>query len=202
MDISTIGEELSSAAEDTISDANDTADKLGQWFLDSLLNTAQEGLKISEYLLGERTAKNRSDFKTSLAKVALEKYGQEADENTLESWISTFEAGGQAAMEKAKDLYPNISEEELAKIYSAPFDNYSNVIKQLSEVSKGSVVTGELRKILSSPELGMADANGVVNDTFNMVQAYHAIYDKMRTAAGATVAGLNDVYAEMLTAED
>jgi len=48
----------------------------------------------------------------------------------------------------------------------------------------------------------MVDEDGVVNATFDMVEAYTAIYTEMKSTAGATTADLNKTYAELLTAKD
>jgi len=48
----------------------------------------------------------------------------------------------------------------------------------------------------------MVDENGVVKETFDMVSVYAAIYNKMKSTAGATTADLNNAYAKLLTARD
>jgi len=49
---------------------------------------------------------------------------------------------------------------------------------------------------------GAVDVNGVVQAGFSMVEVYAAIYAEMSRTAGATTAGLNDAYAQLLTAQD
>lgn len=120
--------------------------------------------------------------------------------NDVQVAIDTLKAGGSNAVAIYKIFNPNATEEELAKIYSAAFDNWSSVVKQLSEVTQGSFVTGHLRDILA--ELNMLDGENVVNSSFDMVAVYRNIYDQMAQTNGATISGLNDVYAELLTTED
>lgn len=120
--------------------------------------------------------------------------------NDVQAAIDILKSGGSDAVTIYKIFNPDATEEELAKIYSAAFDNWSSVVKQLSEVTQGSFVTGHLRDILA--ELNMLDGENVVNSSFDMVAVYRNIYSQMAQTNGATISGLNDVYAELLTAED
>ena len=60
--------------------------------------------------------------------------------------------------------------------------------------------SGKLYEILN--RAGAVDNKGVIKKGFDMVRVYTEIYAEMSKTAGATTAGLNDVYAQLLTAQD
>ena len=215
-----IDQSLSGLLEGSEKDTQDLQDALSNYYKNfyenerqSAINNAKKSAQLLEqrqkdlYTHGKLTLKadNKSvildsgfDHVKTVEEIETE-YAQKIS-NDVQVAIDTLKAGGSNAVAIYKIFNPDATEEELAKIYSAAFDNWSSVVKQLSEVTQGSFVTGHLRDILA--ELNMLDGENVVNSSFDMVAVYRNIYSQMAKTNGATISGLNDVYAELLTAED
>ena len=165
--------------------------------VNELFNTTAD---ISGYLKGNRDQESKNKLREEI-KSAWASKGQVVSDSLADWYISELEKGGIAAQIALQKINPKATEEELAAVYTNAIDRYADTIKQLEQVNKGDVVTGQLREILTG--LNMVDPlTGVVKETFNMVQAYQKIYDEMKVTAGATTAGLNDAYAQLLTIQD
>ena len=176
-------------------------EKVDQWVQDNTTEFARENIDIGSFLSSERT----QDDTNKLGKAIQNYYeflGNSIDVANIEAQfiINDLQQGGNKAVEIAQKLKPNLTETELAEIYSNAINRWNEAFNQVENIVAGQVVTGELRQVLAS--LDMVDENGVVKETFDMVSVYAAIYNKMKSTAGATTADLNNAYAKLLTARD
>lgn len=116
--------------------------------------------------------------------------------------LSILESGGQAAVDLLKQIKPDASQEELEAVFNSQINKLNDVMSQVGDLVAGQFVgtEGKLYEILN--RAGAVDGNGVVQAGFDMVSVYAAIYAEMSKTAGNTTAGLNDVYAELMTAQD
>ena len=175
--------------------------KIDQWVKDNTIKAAQENIDISSFLSSDRTQDDVNKLGHAI-QILLESYGGSIEESisTVQDNIQILLRGGQDAVNIAKALKPNLTESELAEIYSNAINRWNDALDKVENVVVGSVVTGELRQVLAS--LKMVDKNGVVTSVKGMVDVYAAIYQQMKETAGGTQADLNNAYAKLLTAND
>jgi len=121
--------------------------------------------------------------------------------------MNVLSQGGKAAIEALKELKgeENITSEEIQAAYLAQVNRLQSAIEQVTEMTVGSIITGDLIRILRAAggevhELG--DGTAVVTRMTNLVDVYLRIYREMEATGEATTAQLNSVFASMLTARD
>ena len=116
--------------------------------------------------------------------------------------LHILESGGQAAVDLFKQIKPDASSNEIQAVFNSRINKLNDVLGQVGDLVAGQFVgtEGKLYEVLS--RASAVDDNGVVKAGFDMVEVYTSIYAEMTKTAGATTAGLNDVYAKLLTAQD
>ena len=176
-------------------------EKIDQWVQDNTAEFARENIDISSFLSSERTQDDVDKIAHAI-QTYYELTGESVDKavKLANVRVNRLLMGGLTAVKTAQQLNPNLTETELAEIYSNAINRWNEAFNQVENIVAGQVVTGELRQVLAS--LDMVDENGVVKETFDMVNVYAAIYNKMKSTAGATTADLNNAYAKLLTARD
>lgn len=111
--------------------------------------------------------------------------------------LRVLESGGQAAVDLLKQIKPDASSDELEAAFNSQINKLTDVLSQVSDLVAGEFVgtEGKLYEVLA--RAGAVDSNGVVESGFEMVKVYAEIYAEMQKTNGKTIAGLNDVYAQM-----
>lgn len=132
----------------------------------------------------------------------IEEYYDYMATEMAESDISILEAGGQLAVEKAKELAEKtgqeLSSEDIESYFYSEVNRIKGYADSLTDLTTGQYVAeGDFKQILRS--VGMIDSSGMVANIENMAAAYKAIYDKMGKTGESTAAQLNEVYAKYLT---
>lgn len=177
-------------------------DKVDQWIQDNTVELARQNVDIKGFLSGERT---QNDI-NKLGK-ALETYYEFAKEpfdkiqNLINNDIKGLQQGGAVAVNIAKSINPELTETDLAEIYSSAIKGWNEALSSAENLTIGQVVTGELRQVLSDLKM-IDDANNVVTSVENMADVYAAIFNQMSITAGNTLADLNKVYAKALEASE
>ena len=176
-------------------------EKVDQWVQDNTAEFARENIDIGSFLSSEKTQDDVDKIAHAI-QTYYELTGESVDKavKLANVRVNRLLMGGLTAVKTAQQLNPNLTETELAEIYSNAINRWNEAFNQVENIVAGQVVTGELRQVLAS--LDMVDENGVVKETFDMVSVYAAIYSKMKSTAGATTADLNNAYAKLLTARD
>lgn len=176
-------------------------DRVDQWIQDNTVELARQNVDIKGFLSGERT---QNDI-NKLGK-ALETYYEFAKEpfdkiqNLINNDIKGLQQGGAVAVNIAKSINPELTETDLAEIYSSAIKGWNEALSSAENLTIGQVVTGELKQVLSG--LNMIDANGVVTSVENMAGVYWQIFHQMQLTAGSTLTELNKAYAKALEAKE
>lgn len=176
-------------------------EKIDQWVQDNTAEFARENIDIGSFLSSERTQDDINKIGRAL-QTYYELIGVSFDQLNTEvnAALETLQGGGNKAVAFAKTIKPNLTESELAGIYSNAINRWNDALSQAENLIQGQIVTGELKQVLSS--LSLVTPDGVVKHIDDMVSVYAAIYDKMKDTAGATTADLNNAYAKLLTTRD
>ena len=176
-------------------------DRVDQWIQDNTVELARQNIDIKGFLSGERT---QNDI-NKLGK-ALETYYEFAEkpfdeiQNLINNDIKGLQQGGAVAVNIAKSINPELTETDLAEIYSSAIKGWNEALSSAENLTIGQVVTGELKQVLSS--LNMIDANDVVTSVENMAGVYWQIFHQMQLTAGSTLTELNKAYAKALEAKE
>ena len=149
----------------------------------------------AEQVLVESVNENLEEVTDELTTTAelIQKSAQRDIDNILK--------GGIDAVKTYQKYNKDASQEELEEVFYSRINALNSVVDQVNDLMVGQFVgtEGKLFEVLFRAG---AVENGVVQAGFDMVEVYAAIYAEMQTAAGHTTAGLNAVYAKMLTAQD
>ena len=133
------------------------------------------------------------------AKEWAEEHNKNLLDAQIQSDIEILEAGGQLAIDKAKELSnKELTSEEIEQYFYSEITRLQDYADQVAELTVGQYVApGEFKNILR--DVGMIDNQGMITNIENAAQAYKAIYDKMRQTGEQTATSLNKVYAQYLT---
>ena len=125
---------------------------------------------------------------------------------TVDGMISTFREGGDTAVKLGQAIAEaagkELTAEEMQKYYAPMVAKYVGMAEQVANLVGGQFVgAGDFRDILVSAKIVDA-STGLVNNVFEMADAYKAIYDKLALNLKSTTSQLNTVYAQYLTASE
>ena len=176
--------------------------------LDGFLNAQgskeknDEASKLIQQIRGLSNYKNLFNTDTLAARFFQGGWSEAIAEQYDQLILETLESGGQAAVDLLEQIKSDASQEELEAAFNSQINKLNDVMSQVGDLVAGQFVgtEGKLYEVLA--RAGAVDDNGVVKASFDMVAVYAAIYAEMSKTAGATTAGLNDAYAQLLTAED
>jgi len=133
--------------------------------------------------------------------------GEDFSDAQAEQFIQTLESGGEAAVQALKDLKgsENVSSAEISAVYSAKINELRSAAEEVTK-GVGEIISSSAAEILNGiAGFDLTDIGGgnyVINAVGDMVDVYISLYARMKSTAEHTTAELNDMYVQIMTAQD
>ena len=189
---------------------------INEYIQDQIDNAYKQNLDLKDILSTGLITKNKAvpklasqlqtlgyKFSTAFDKTA------DAATETIEDIITILEKGGPDAVRKWIEIKgaENVTEEELAQLYNAPMQRLREAQANLAE-GVGATFGGIAAEIIRADqswkgkyeEIGNGEI--VITAVGDMVSTYIELYARMKAEATKTNKDLNDLYVQLLTAND
>lgn len=173
-----------------------------------IVKQAAEGVHIDDFLKATNTSEGsqaRQKLFNEIKTWRLSHNNKYSDE-WVNYYIKQLEAGGDVAVEVLKQIAADqdveLSAEQISNVYRAKVNKIVEAADQATEAVIGNRLETSSKLFTIMHSLGMADSNGVVTSTRNMVEVYRKLYEQMKATSEKTVVDLNKLYAKQLTASE
>ena len=169
-----------------------------------LIKQAAEGIDTSSFFQAANKGAGsmaRSKLQGELQTWLTTKYGQAADQQTLDFYTSLLESGGELALtameEIAADAGRELSTDEIKAAYRAQIEPIVSLAESLDTLKKGSIV--DKNQIAALTAAGFTvNEHGLIIAVGDLAAAYESLYDQMRISAEATTEELNSTLGKYL----
>lgn len=204
-DLSTFTTELADAANKILDENGEFSKELGEQFEQRIQELSAAAVDIEGFLNGNRDTASQTNLKTQISAWAAS-YGKTLTDEELNTFVQALQVGGEEAVKVLKSIKGDkVSTSELQAVYNSVTTSYSNAISALGD-GVGSIVTGAVGEIIKTTEgietTQLADGTYLITSIKDLAKAYQSVYDRMASKSNATTKTLNEVYAQVLNAND
>lgn len=204
-DLSTFTTELADAANKILDENGKFSKELGKQFEQRIQELSAAAVDIEGFLNGNRDTASQTNLKTQISAWAAS-YGKTLTDEELNTFVQALQVGGEEAVKVLKSIKGDkVSTSELEVVYNSVTTSYSNVISALGD-GVGSIVTGAVGEIIKTTDgietTQLADGTYLITSIKDLAKAYQSVYDRMASKSNATTKTLNEVYAQVLNAND